>query len=94
MNYYVEKFEVSTLFRACISKDADGFRPWINGCAISMSLKNIDMARLAIFSHIVASLLQRKEERYKELELIQSTLDKLGNDIFNLGQFKTFIKES
>lgn len=89
---YVEEFQIPVIGNASISKEKDGFKPWVGGCAIDGSLKDMAEARLAIFNHVVDELKHRKETKLTEISNIDNAMSRLGDDCFNLGQFKSIPK--
>jgi hypothetical protein len=70
--------------------DEHGFMPFVGGCGISGGMqKTAGAARQMIFEYLHGEIQLRIDDhkaRIKELEVLQT---KLGDDVFNLGQFKT-----
>ena len=98
---YIERFDVEkgkTKIRLAISKEPktsifsdgkDGFHPWAGGCGIGGNNRTLAGARLVCFEHVTSSDIKRRiadhKARLLELEYLEQTL---GDDTFNLGQFK------
>ena len=97
---YVERFEVKdgkTCFNLAISHEKktsifsdgkDGFHPWSGGCGIGGNNRTMAGARLVCFESVTGDIdraIKNHEDRVAELKRLRETL---GNDVFNLGQFK------
>ena len=91
MDKYVEQFEIpygSGKIGASISKDEDGFKPWCGGCGIGKAEPTINGARQTIFNHVQIRLKGIKVDAENVVKQSEKSLAILGNDLFNLGQFK------
>ena len=88
-NKEVERFAIDGLGSYYISQsDELRFTPWSGGCSISPPQMNIESARNIIFEHAKNRLRCNEVKVRKELTLIKTQQEKLGSDVFNLGQFK------
>lgn len=64
---YIESYKIpwgDGQRNAAISKENDGFKPWLGGCGISPSFKTIQEARDFLFRYIQSSI--KSEIQLKE----------------------------
>lgn len=88
----VEYFIIPTgteALKACIIKEDDRFKPWFGGSCIGTAQTTIESARQMIFNHAISRLLQIRGDAQNIVDQSNKTLEYLGKDAFNLGQFKT-----
>jgi hypothetical protein len=98
---YIERFELKdgkTNFALAISHEpitsifsdgkSAGFHPWSGGCGISGTHHTIGGARLVCFQHVKADINRKISEYDTRLVELKRLSETLGDDVFNLGQFK------
>ena len=98
---YIEKFEVKkggTKFNLVVSQEPDdsifsnngkgGFKPWAGGCGIGSCQTTKTIARGILFGYITMEIKNRITKTKKELAELEALQTALGDDVFNLGQFK------
>jgi len=86
----IETFYIPGTYQYNMSTEhnAPGFVPWSGGSAIHRPFPSKDECRQYIFDNAKADL-QRKQAHFKrKLEEIETSLKTLGDDKFNLGEFK------
>ena len=85
---YIESFEVGP-YSARISKVEGGtFRCWFGGGGVGPNYETQNEAREFIRSYIVTRAATECVELRKQMKQLEHILSKLGDDFFNLGQFK------
>ncbi len=84
----VERFKIGEM-SACITKEDGKFKPWWNGCGICLASNTIDEARSHLHDWLKRYIDQETAKFLKRATEYQKLSDVLGNDVFNLGQFKT-----
>ena len=82
----VERFLVGRHFCHIRRVGPDQFEVWYKGCLISSAM-TLPLARDRLHGYLISQHLAEKGAAESDLARVRLTLDRLGNDPFNLGKF-------
>ncbi len=86
---YIERFKIPGVPGLLISKEENGmFKAWSGGCGVGGDFKTIEKCREFLFEDAIQDLIRKEDEASKTYALCVKSKTILGNDVFNLGQFK------
>ena len=86
---YIEEFSIPVIGHAGISKEKDGFTPFVGGCDIHPPFRNTGLARDEIYKHIINTLKRDKRKHEIAIKTIARALTLLREgDVFDLGKFR------
>src|SRR5690242_8116469 len=84
-----EKFIIGGRSYEVRENDGGRFQPWVGGCAISSSVSTKDSARAALHEYAVKEAKRIADRAAADYARASETLAALGDDVFNLGRYRT-----
>jgi hypothetical protein len=84
----VERFQIEQINAYITQLETGKFKCWIGGCSVGVDRKDLNDARKYIFDYIKESLQRQHAIAKRTAELTHLLYSRLGDDVFNLGQFK------